>query len=114
MVERRRSPRVPVDGEGSSGVLGGAYCARLRDLSPGGLRLGLPVPLEPGSIHALTALLGGLALSASVRITRCRPEADSGEPGAGGWEAGAELLFRGGADAAALRRWLDGRRPAFP
>ncbi len=110
MVERRRSPRVPVDGGGSSGVVRGAYRARLRDLSSGGLRLGLPVPLEPGSIHSLTAFLGGLALTAPVRITRCRPEDRTGEPGAS-WEAGAELLFRDDADAAALRRWLDGRGP---
>ena len=109
MVERRRSPRVPVDGGGSSGVVRGACPACLRDLSAGGLRLGLPVPLEPGSVHSLTAFLGGLALTAPVRITRCRPEERADEPGTG-WEAGAELLFRDGADAATLRRWLDGRR----
>ena len=107
--ERRRSPRVAVDGDGASGVLRGAHPFRLRDLSAGGLRLGLPVSLEPGSIHHLTALLGGLSLAVPVRITRCRP----GSPAAGddpGWEAGAEFLWRDGADAAALGRWLDGRR----
>jgi hypothetical protein len=113
--ERRRTFRLAVDGDGSSALLRSALPVALRDISAGGLRLGLSEALEPGGIYPLTALLRGLSLAASVRITRCRPGAPSaGSPGDGAsaWEAGAEFLWRDEADALTVRRWLERRPPA--
>jgi len=108
--ERRRNPRVAVNGKGSNGVVRGALPVRLHDISAGGLRFGVPVSLEPGTIHSLTALLGGLSLAAPIRITRCGPGDGPSAPGPG-WEAGAEFLWRDDADAIAVRKWLEGRPP---
>lgn len=112
--ERRRSSRLAVDGDGSNGLVRSSLPVVLRDISAGGLRLGLSEALEPGGVYPLTALLRGLSLAAPVRITRCRPGAPAaGSPGGGAstWEAGAEFLWRDDADALAIRRWLENRPP---
>jgi len=111
--ERRRCPRTIVDGDAPSGVVKGVVAFSVRDISAGGLRLGLPVDLRPGSVCPLTAFLPGLSLATPVRVTRCRP--DGAAPAGGGpaaWDAGAEFLFRDDEDAAAVRRWLERRVPA--
>lgn len=109
--ERRRSDRVAVDGDGSSGLLKGTLPVALRDISPGGLRLSLGSSLEPGGVYALTALLRGLSLATAVRITRCRPRgADDGARDLP-WDAGAEFLWRDEGDAVVVRRWLERRTP---
>lgn len=113
-LERRRSSRVVVDRDGSSGVVKAAIPVAVSDISAGGLRLRLASSLEPGGVYALTALLRGLSLATSIRVTRCRPGvtgAGAGGERAGPWEAGAEFLWRDDADAAAVRSWLDGRAP---
>jgi len=110
--ERRRSPRLAVDGAASGGVLRAGVPVALRDISAGGLCLRLPSSLDPGEIHSLTLLLRGLSLATPVRITRCgRGEAGPGPAAArdAGWEAGAEFLWRDASDAAAVRGWLEGR-----
>lgn len=109
--ERRRTARVVVDGDGGNALLKGSLRAAVRDISAGGLGLGLPARLDPGGVYPLMALLRGLSLATPVRITRCEP----GRPGADGekaWEAGAEFLFRDDGDAVVVRRWLEGRETA--
>ena len=109
--ERRRNTRVILDGDGSNAVLRGAVPVSVRDISPGGLRLGLGSSLEPGGVYPLTALLRGLYVTTLVRITRCRPGPPL--PPSNGrqetWEAGAEFLWRDEADASAVRSWLKKR-----
>ena len=106
--ERRRSLRVEVAGDGSNALVRNALPVDVRDISSGGLRLGLPSSLDPGAIFPLTALLRGLSLATPVRITRCEAQPAGGSPGDGaGWEAGAEFLWRDEGDAATLRRWLE-------
>ncbi len=112
-TERRRSLRVDVGQDGTNALVRGAVPVDVRDISSGGLRLGLRSSLDPGAIFPLTALLRGLSLATPVRITRCEVRPADGAPGeSGAWEAGAEFLWRDEADAAMLRRWLEekGRR----
>lgn len=111
-LERRRSLRVAVTEDGTNGLVRGAVPVDVRDISSGGLRLGLPSSLDPGSVFPFTALLRGLCLATPVRITRCGPGAPAegmpdGVDGAAAWEAGAEFLWRDEGDAVALRRWLE-------
>lgn len=112
--ERRRSPRVEVDGDGTGGVVKGLCAVAVRDLSAGGLRLSLGEALEPGGVYPLTLFLRGLSLAAPVRVTRCRPDDPASlRRGAGGrsFEAAAEFLWRDAADAAVVRSWLLGQAP---
>lgn len=105
--ERRRSLRVPVAEDGTGALVRGGLPVDVRDISSGGIRLGLRSSLEPGAICPLTALLRGLSLATPVRITRCETRPSGGAEGDGGaWEAGAEFLWRDESDAATLRRWL--------
>ncbi len=101
--ERRRSPRAELGGEGTSGVVRGLAPVSVRNLSPGGLRLSLGHALERGAIYPLTLFLRGLAVTAPIRVTRCRRESRSG------WEAGGEFLWRDPSDAGTVRRWIEGR-----
>ena len=115
--ERRRSARFAVDGDGTNGLVKGTLPVSLRDISSGGLRLGLGSSLEPGGVYALTALLRGLSLATPVRITRCcHKGSGEGRDGEGGlaWEAGAEFLWRDEGDAVAVRRWLERRALPAP
>ena len=110
--ERRRSSRLAVESDGSTGVVRGAVPVFLRDISSGGLGLRLPSSLDPGCIYPFTALLRGLSVATPIRVTRCHArENGEGKPGdpAFAWEAGAEFLWRDDGDAAALRRWVDQR-----
>ncbi len=111
--ERRRSPRVAVDGDGSSGVVRAAVPVELRDISVGGLRFALDSCLEAGGVYPLTALLRGLSLATPIRITRCARGSSPTAPASsrGSWEAAAEFLWRDDDDAAAVRRWLGRRVP---
>ncbi len=102
-LERRRSLRAEVDGEGPSGVVRGLGPVSVRNLSPGGLRLFLGHALETGAVYPLTLFLRGLAVTAPIRVTRCRQESRSG------WEAGGEFLWRDPSDAGAVRRWIEAR-----
>lgn len=107
-LERRRSLRVAVTEDGTNALVRGAVPVDVRDISSGGLRLGLPSSLDPGAIFPFTALLRGLSLATPVRITRCGPGAPAdGTPVGAAWEAGAEFLWRDEGDAATLRRWLE-------
>ena len=101
--ERRRSLRAEVHGEGSSGFVRGLAPVSVRDLSPGGLRLSLWHALETGAVYPLTLFLRGLAVTAPIRVTRCRRDSRSV------WEAGGEFLWRDPSDAGTVRRWIDGR-----
>jgi len=69
--ERRRNTRVVLDGDGSNAVLRGAVPVSVRDISPGGLRLGLGSSLEPGGVYPLTALLRGLYVTCLLYTSRC-------------------------------------------
>lgn len=106
--ERRRSPRVAVDGDGGGGVLKGLVPVAVRDLSSGGLRLSLGAALEMGAVYPLTLFLRGLSVAAPIRVTRCRPSAPVG------WEAGAEFVFRDVGDAGTVRRWTESRTGPVP
>ncbi len=106
--ERRRSLRAEVDGEGPSGVVRGLAPVSVRDLSPGGLRLSLGHALETGAVYPLTLFLRGLAVTAPIRVTRCRQDSQSA------WEAGGEFLWRDPSDAGTVRRWIDGRLASSP
>jgi len=90
----------------------GVVAFSVRDISAGGIRLGLPVDLRPGTVCPLSAFLPGLSLATPIRVTRCRPGGAAPAPaGAAAWDAGAEFLFRDDGDAATVRRWLARRFP---
>ena len=110
--ERRRNSRVAVGTDGASALLRGAVPVAVRDLSAAGIGFRVGALLEPG-IYALTAFFRGLSLATPVRVTRCRDAAAEGDgrPDGKTWVAGGELLWRDEADAAALRRWLQGKGP---
>lgn len=106
--ERRRSPRAEVGGEGTTGVVRGLAPVSVRDLSPRGLGFTLAHALETGAVYPLTLFLRGLAVTAPIRITRCRRDSRSV------WDAGGEFLWRDPSDAGTVRRWIDGRPTPAP
>jgi hypothetical protein len=94
--ERRRSPRMVVNGEGK-GHLKATIPVTVVNLSADGILLELKAPLRPGTTYDLSAFVPEQTLQAIVRVTRCR---------AGGYAAdgrgGRCLLFRAGAEFASL------------
>jgi len=94
--ERRRSPRMNVNGEGK-GHLKATIPVTVVNLSVDGVLLELKAPLRPGMTYELSAFVPEQTLHGIVRVTRCR---------AGGYAAdgrgGRCLLFRAGAEFASL------------
>ena len=92
MVEKRRSPRVPTE-KGTGGRLKATVPIVIVNVSRHGMLFEVSSPLRPGAIYDLKANLSSFALSAQVRIARCR---------AGGWvedgKGGRVLLFQAGAE----------------
>ena len=111
--EKRRAPRFSVP-KGPHGRVKAAVPVTVIDVSQAGMQLELAAALRPGSVYDVTAQLDGVALSAQVRITRCRAGGYVTD-GKGGrlllYRAGAEFVELPSAQAKQLDAWMSTRVP---
>lgn len=108
-ASRRRTPRLPIEREGS---LSGRQPrpVRVLDLSPAGCLVQCEALLDPGAILDLQVRLEAEPLSAKVRVTNSCVDgsAPAGQPPR--FLAGLEFLSLSAREQAGLRRFLEDER----
>lgn len=91
IVERRRSPRVPIN-SGATMVRPVSFAVRLLDVSSDGLLLSSPDPMPPGSVPRIVARLGDRPLEAELDVRHASRERD---PRVGGYRVGGRFVSLG-------------------
>jgi len=90
-VERRRSPRVPME-TGTTLARPVSMAVRLLDLSADGMLLSCPDPLSPGALPRIVARLGNRQLDVELDV---RHVSNQWDPRAGGYRVGGRFVAPG-------------------
>lgn len=103
-VERRRSPRVPLE-TGTTVIRPVSMAVRLLDLSSDGMLLSCPDPLSPGALPRIVAKLGNRSLDVELDVRHVSSQWD---PGVGGYRVGGRFVEPGAQARAAVDGLLAG------
>ena len=90
-VERRRSPRVPIE-TGTTVVRPVSMAVKLLDLSADGMLLSCPDPLSPGALPRIVARLGNRSLDVALDV---RHVSNQWDPRVGGYRVGGRFVAPG-------------------
>jgi hypothetical protein len=90
-VERRRSPRVPME-TGTTLARPVSMAARLLDLSADGMLLSCPDPLSPGALPRIVARLANRPLDVVLDV---RHVSNQWDPRVGGYRVGGRFVAPG-------------------
>ena len=90
-VERRRSPRVPME-TGTTVVRPVSMAVKLLDLSADGMLLSCPDPLSPGALPRIMARLGNRSLDVELDV---RHVSNQWDPRVGGYRVGGRFIAPG-------------------
>lgn len=68
-MERRRAARVPMAEGGPVAIVGG----RLVNVSPYGMLIESPLPMQPEAVHRFRLVIGSEHADVEARVTACAP-----------------------------------------
>lgn len=110
MADRSSAPRIDVVGE-TTGSLDALEPLSVRGLSPEGMLIESPHPLEVGSIHEFRLVQGTTSVGVRAAVRQVSPLRQRSAEGY--FLVGLEFLDLDTRSSVAVERWLSGR-PARP